>query len=274
MPALQTLLNHLSPFYQTTKTATGSETEPVAHVWADALQDAPAVAKAMWPPGPLNSQQLDLRDPPNNNPTITTVLDKGLLTIMSDIPTFLNFTSNGRFTRYNLANIPFVDTGVDLSVGVNTFVTSKLTEAMGFYAVPGDIMDETTFNADSQCPGPLGKQICNTKNGKYLYWSPTTHRSYELKAKNPPAHVTQMKLGDLMGHINEDGFADPELLFDGNYNCTAEGKAGQAIVNTNEDNSIDVSCVSQLPMYLDCGTACPTTTLVGGICPFGNWRKC
>lgn len=83
-----------------------------------------------------------------------------------------------------------------------------------------------------------------------------------------------MDLPTLMGHIENDNFADPQLLFDGNYNCTAEGKAGGFVVNPGPNGTVDVSCVSQLPMYLECGTPCPPSTQVGGKCPFGYTRRC
>ena len=41
------------------------------------------------------------------------------------------------------------------------------------------------------------------------------------------------------------------VLFDGAYNCTLEGKAGGGLViHVNADGTLDVSCLSVLPMYL------------------------
>lgn len=80
---------------------------------------------------------------------------------------------------------------------------------------------------------------------------------------------------DLVEGVNEKGFADAELLFDGNYNCTAGGRAGGAIVEAVEGREVDVACLSQLPMYLECGRPCPKgAVLVGGLCPFGNVTRC
>ena len=48
------------------------------------------------------------------------------------------------------------------------------------------------------------------------------------------------------------------MLFDGAYDCTLEGKAGgSSVVNVNADGTLDVSCLSVLPMYLPKNTACP-----------------
>lgn len=76
-----------------------------------------------------------------------------------------------------------------------------------------------------------------------------------------------------MDKIDNRGRADAQLLFDGNYNCTIAGNAGRGIAILN-DGGVDASCVSQLPMYLDCTTACPPQNLVDGKCPFGHWQAC
>ncbi len=60
------------------------------------------------------------------------------------------------------------------------------------------------------------------------------------------------------------------VLFDGAYNCTMAGKAGGSVVNLNADGSLDVACLSALPIYLSKGSSCPAGAVqVGGKCPFG-----
>ena len=197
---------------------------------------------------------------------------------MSDVPTFLAFASNGSFAIPSQAIVPIADTSTDLSIGVNTFLTSKLMESQGFYAVPGEIMDAAVFNAsENGCTGPVGT-LCTTKDWRMVYWSPTTHRSYRLLAKGR----SQITYESLMDGVNIYRFADVELLFDGAYNCTRQGRAGTAIVDVAGVNGtaaggggVDVSCLSQLPMYLDCGTPCPEgAVFMEGKCPFGNSRRC
>ncbi len=232
----------------------------------------------MWPSHPLNAQKLDLTWINSSAPITSTLLDRGLLKLMSDIPTFLAFASNGSFAIPSQAIVPIADTSTDLSIGVNTFLTSKLMESQGFYAVPGEIMDAAAFNAsENGCTGPVGT-LCTTKDWRMVYWSPTTHRSYRLLAKG----TSQITYESLMDGVNIYRFADVELMFDGAYNCTRHGRAGTAIVDVAGVNrtavgggGVDVTCLSQLPMYLDCGTPCPEgAVFVEGKCPFGNWARC
>ena len=76
--------------------------------------------------------------------------------------------------------------------------------------------------------------------------------------------------------IANNKLADFDFLYDGNYNCTAAGKAGGHVLNIGDDGTLDVSCMSQLPIYLSCSpkAECPTTVLVGGKCPFGYDGSC
>ncbi|KAL8776453.1 MAG: hypothetical protein Q9213_008270 [Squamulea squamosa] len=155
---------------------------------------------------------------------------------MSDIPAFLAFASNGSFVDPSKVFVPLADTDVDLSVGINTFVTSKFMQAQGLYAVPGEIMNASTYATKNGCPDPTGT-ICFNEDERMLYWSPATHRSYELEYKGKP----RISRGALLDGIDKYGYADAELLFDGNYNCTMKGRAGQAIVDvaTNRTDAVD-----------------------------------
>ena len=59
-------------------------------------------------------------------------------------------------------------------------------------------------------------------------------------------------------------------LFDGPDKCTLDGKAGGSAVNVTKDGSLDVACLSSLPIYLSKGSSCPGGAVqVGGKCPFG-----
>ena len=63
---------------------------------------------------------------------------------------------------------------------------------------------------------------------------------------------------------------DLPVLFDGAYNCTFAGQAGGSVVSFNKDGSLDMACLSVLPMYVGKGGGCPDgAVLVGGKCPFG-----
>lgn len=95
---------------------------------------------------------------------------------------------------------------------------------------------------------------------------------------NSPTSPTQLEqlVGEastfgLMSFI-ESSAAYMPVLFDGSYNCTLAGKAGGASINVNDDGSLNVACLSALPIYLDDGTPCPDGAVqVGGKCPFGYY---
>ncbi|KAL8735727.1 MAG: hypothetical protein Q9181_002710 [Wetmoreana brouardii] len=208
---------------------TARKTSEVASVWASALQAAPAVAKELFPTGQDNSQQipLDVVEAPNNS--IGGLLEGALNFTLSDVPAFLAFANHGRFSKDTFPNVPSFDAPADLNVGMNTFVVSKFMGRDGIYAMPGDIID--SLSAD-QCSSINGTLCRTSSNGKVFYWSPATHRQYELRSKkgNPA-------LPDLMDKIENQGYADSQLLFDGSYNCTAAGNSGAAIANLGKDGT-------------------------------------
>ena len=73
----------------------------------------------------------------------------------------------------------------------------------------------------------------------------------------------------LIGQAQATTEVDLPVLFDGAYNCTFQGHASGSVVNLNADGSLDMACLSVLPMYLN-GGACPDGAVwVDGKCPFG-----
>ncbi|KAL8996727.1 MAG: hypothetical protein Q9169_003842 [Polycauliona sp. 2 TL-2023] len=217
-------------------TAWNTRTAGVAALWSAALQAAPAVREAMFSNVTLNLQQQPLyatRPVLSDKDSTGGLLTDGLRLIMSNITTFLDFTSEGRFTDDGYPYIP-IDGDFDIATGVQTFVLSRLMQSDTYYAVPLNIVERAEYES-----------ISAANKNNYYYWSPSTHRMYELFNKGGAAIDTWI-LGD---HIMNDGWGDAQLLFDGSYNCTAAGNAGAAIVNEKpNDGGIDVSCVSQLPM--------------------------
>ncbi|KAL8644273.1 MAG: hypothetical protein Q9210_007336 [Variospora velana] len=226
---------------------------PIARLWSSAIRAAPKVQELLWGSDPAaNAQQQSLQITRTNGTNAYYLLQEALAHILSDIPSFLAFADEGRFVS---GTDPTFPPELDLAAGVNTFVLSKLMQMNDMYAVPGPIVNETAYDA-----------FVAANARSVFYWSPSTRRQYELRAKGN----TKIQLRTLLDRVVNSGWADPQLLFDGNYNCTAAGWAGTSIVNrVGVVGGGDVACLSQLPMYLDKGTACPADVPVGGICPFG-----
>ncbi len=63
---------------------------------------------------------------------------------------------------------------------------------------------------------------------------------------------------------------DLPVLFDGAYNCTLAGRAGGSVVSLNADSSLNMACLSVLPMYVNKGRCPAGAVWVGGKCPFGG----
>ncbi|KAL8987135.1 MAG: hypothetical protein Q9177_003632 [Variospora cf. flavescens] len=229
------------------------EIAPIARLWSSAIRAAPKVQEILWSRNPAanaQNQSLETNRPIGNN--IDDLIQEALKHIMSDIRSFLAFAAEGRFaSNYN----PEFPSELDIAAGINTFVLSKLMQKAEMYAVPGPIVNKTTYEAFD---------AANERS--VSFWSPSTQRQYELRAKNHG----KIKPRTLLDDVVDRGLADPQLLFDGNYNCTWAGWAGESIVNrVGVVGGGDVACLSQLPMYLEKGTPCPTDVRVGGKCPFG-----
>lgn len=107
-----------------------------------------------------------------------------------------------------------------------------------------------------------------------FYWSSVTQRQYQVSsAGTPAANDATDPSAALTLYENLQGLNLP-VSFDGAYDCTLEGKAGgSSVVNVTADGTLDVSCLTVLPMYLPKNTACPQGAVtVDGNCPFGCER--
>ncbi|KAL8704763.1 MAG: hypothetical protein Q9225_008066, partial [Loekoesia sp. 1 TL-2023] len=217
-----------------------SEIQPIAQLWSDALQAAPAVQQVLWPTNATDNSQTVQLSNVQSTETIGSLLENALRLILSDVDTFLAFAGNGRFVTEDIPGIipSMLGKDFDIFTGVHTFVTSKLMQGHDIFATPGDIVDQSPFESNTDCVASISSG-CTTRDGRVFYWSPSTHRQYELRYKSNRWNVN---LPDLIQHIGNDNFADPQLLFDGNYNCTAEGKAGGYVVNPGPNGTVDVSC--------------------------------
>ncbi|KAL8687472.1 MAG: hypothetical protein Q9218_006364 [Villophora microphyllina] len=220
--------------------ATGTTSEGLnedAAIWTGALQSALHLAQTMFPEGHDNQQQIKLNGETQPQTNIPTLLAAGLNLTLSDVSTFLAVTQNGRFVGSDgLLTVRDDNSLSNLNVGLNTFVTSKLMQEAGIFATPGDVVAPAS---DAECSS-LNGTLCRTTNGRIYFWSPATHRQYELRS----TRATPLALPDLMDKIMNLGWADPQLLFDGNYNCTIAGNAGKEIAIV-DGGKVDVSC------YLD-----------------------
>ncbi|KAL8992963.1 MAG: hypothetical protein Q9169_006695 [Polycauliona sp. 2 TL-2023] len=242
---------------------------------AISLQQAPGVARAMWPSGDdlARSIQIGALSDLAKNVTVEmgNTLSRGLKLLMTDIPTFVTFADQGRYI-----NVPPIDPNAiknDLALTLQTYLVSESMGQNGYYAVPMAVMTKEEFDAIGDAAPSCTLRGCRQpdRTKSQTYWSPESGRQYRLEKTGETAYITQA-----MNSIKENNWAYLPLLFDGAYNCTAHAQVDDPqVVHVNFDGTLDLGCISKLPMKLYCGTECPTTERKeDGSCPFEYTENC
>lgn len=189
--------------------------------------------------------------------------------IMSDMPTFVKFVESGKYSGERSYSLPNQTVGLDIAL--KTYIVSSAMLGNKWWASPrighferedfDGCLDENNVCCESCDQGG------ELENNMATYWSPDTKRSYGLHRSGDgptPYEMTQALVNNQWAPLN--------ILFDGAFNCTAEGNAGTNNINFNFDGSLNVACISQLPMFAGCkvyNSKCPAP-LLNGTCPFDN----
>ena len=224
-------------------------TSPPVVIFNQALQQSPNVASAMWP-STLNTATDTLKNlasaPIANSASFGPILTAGLQLIMNDVGTFIAFAGNGLFsTPMPSTNEPSAYTS-GFTGALDTYILSEILAKNSISATPGSIV-----TADP-CPSA---PVCTSS-----YWSPVTGRQYSF---------TGSRTASLINEAVATMEVDLPVLFDGAYNCTLAGQAGGSVVSLKADGSLNMACLSVLPMYVG-KSGCPGGAVwVDGKCPFG-----
>ena len=206
------------------------------------------------------------------------LLGQALKLIMSDVPTFNAWAADGRFSGSASFSVPSPAPGITSAFA--TYVAGEVLYQAKFSATPiSKILANQTFQQGRTCT-PLG-DVCKDSDNKAYYRSPATNVEYRFNEPSNwarttgPQAVIEQQFGfeasayGLLDYLEGSNVYMP-VLFDGAYNCTLENKAGGSAVNLNADGSLDVACLSALPIYLVKDTICPgQTVLANAYCPFG-----
>ena len=230
----------------------GPELSGLAGLAADtlvtALQDAPSVAQAIWPSGTEDSQSEQLANLDSYlsqiDQNFTDQITDGLHIIMSDVPSFNGFASNGSFSGPNNLSLP-ADSDI-LALGLRTFILSTAMSANEWYSVflddktMADIASsvsgwDCTFNSNNICT-----DSANTTN---IFYSNSTARAYFLLDGSHSSSPTSV-----INEIVSKQWSDLELLFDGAYNCSTalDGSGIGKPLNLFNGTSLNFACMSQL----------------------------
>ena len=273
----------------------------IANIVNVGIQQAPGVAKAIWPAGTASSQNFQIGDLQSAlgklDSDLSDRINSGLQVIMSDVPSFLAFASNGSFSGSSLPSLPAQTDS--LNIGFKTYLlttamahndwrgswTNLQTQSTGpqsnslvTFGPPNttQISQSLAFGCDFQSNGVcVGNGKVSNHPKDWAEWpSPQTNRSWVMDQcchKNKPtsADLTQSILSNRWGALG--------TIFDGGYNCTAAaGSRGgnKPVVNISDNGLLDMSCVSQLPIMIGCNQACPVPPSNGGKCAFIVWDGC
>ena len=222
---------------------------PPVVIFNQALKQSPNVATTMWPSPPNSATETvsNLATSALQDKSVTAPIVNALQLIMSDVGTFIAFAGDGLFsTPFSQGDKP-LGYSSGFTGALDTYILSEMLAGNSKSATPGQIV------ATNPCPN--GTPSCDT-----LYWSPVTQRQYTFSDSGMAGLISNVQ-----GRLD----VDLPTLFDGAYNCTFAGQAGGSVVSLQADNSLNVACLSVLPMYIQ-GDCPEGATQVDGKCPFGS----
>ena len=233
----------------TASIATLAPDSPPVVIFNQALKQSPNVAAKMWPSPPNSATETvaNLASGALQDKSVMTPISNALQLIMSDVGTFIAFAGDGIFsTPFSQGDEPFgYKSG--FTGALDTYILSEMLAGKSMSATPGQIV------ATNPCS--TGNALCDT-----YYWSPVTQRQYTFSDSSMFSLITKVQ-----GTLE----VDLPTLFDGAYNCTFAGQAGGSVVSLQADNSLNVACLSVLPIYIQ-GNCPEGATQVDGKCPFGS----
>lgn len=233
-------------------------------VFVTALQQAPGVAKAIWPADTEDSQTIQLANIDAELASVqqnfTTGVVNALATVMSDVPSFIAFAQDGAFSGPDQVSLP--DDTTSLGSALNTYVLSTAMTANGMHALPILASSKASVESTGSCTFDDTNNICVSPDNYYSYFfSEATSIAYLLSGP-----------GDLLSDIVTNHWAPLEALFDGAYNCALKGGGQGKPLTFFTDNQLDWSCVSQLKLC-SCIVPCPFP-LISGQCSIPPCGSC
>ena len=252
----------------------GPELEGAASVaasaFSSAIQQAPGVAKAIWPSGTANSETVQIGDLQSKlgsvDSDLSDRLQSGLQMLMSDVGAFTGFASQGSFSGQVIPSLP--NETETLNIGLKTFILTTAMDHNEWSVYWGPSFTDGLLNtAQSQADNfgctiePNG--VCDTPTGKgksgqpkgWAEWSSTvTNRSF-----SPQKYFAKSSAGPsssaVMSAITSNQWSTLPLVFDGSYNCSqVHAPADRTpVISANGDGSLDFSCLGQLQTNSGCG---------------------
>lgn len=149
------------PQYLTSNDFLGGAAAAIAPIFLKAIQQAPAVARIIWPIGSVQREIIEIGDLQNQLETVVAALEpriaQALATVMgknqTDISAFLAFAKEGDFSRPRDQFPDIVNDTSGLLVGFTTFLVSEALVLDDWHAVAS--IDTDPFglsNKSASCP--------------------------------------------------------------------------------------------------------------------------
>ena len=246
-----------------------------AKAFVQSLQNTQAVGfKLFGVPYDVHDYMTTMNDLASDSGKAGSLLQLAFSLIMTHVPTFSMWAAHGLYSGATTAlSVP--PAAVGITSAFTTYLVGEALSQSHFSATPASTtVTKEAFQNGRTCT-TLG-DVCKDSSGKTYYWSQAFQTQYQInEPSNWASHSTIPQLGieanayGLLEYIETTDAYMP-VLFDGAYNCTLEGKAGGSSVDINSDGSLDVACLSSLPIYFAKGSPCPNGAVyVDGKCPFG-----
>lgn len=199
--------------------------------FTQALRQAPDVAAAIWPSKLDTTDTISTATLPDwllngANQSVITSLEAGLDVIMNDAGTFIAFAGEGVFSHSPVSTAATFDQTGALAA-LNTYLVSEILRTNSISVTARQI------EVSSGC----GTDLCTES-----YWSPVTGRQYYYTGGET--------VYDFLQQMADNKGLNLPVLFDGAYNCTVAGTVGESIVSINPDSTLNVGCLSALPVTL------------------------
>ena len=256
-------------------------TRTAAQVLTISLQQAPSTAKALWPTGTQSSQSIQIgnleTELGNSTNQLAAMINDAVQLLMSDVPTFVKFCEGGQWSSSQSLSLPSKVEGLDYAL--RTYMTSEVMAQNGWAATPKVGPYQTLQDVENNVAGGNGfgcqmgnNSVCTNSYGGAYYWSQATGNVYSFYATDQKK--VQVTPYQLLQDTVTNNWAILEVLFDGSFNCTKSGNYGSSVVNFNWDGTLNIACISQLPMAGGCSLPWCPVPMVNGVCPFQQSSLC
>lgn len=244
-------------------------TAAIGTVLLTGLQNAPGVAKVIWPSGTTDTQNIQIAQLDSYvaqlNADLTNSLNAGLELIMSDMASFIGFAKSGAFSGSVAPSLAKETNGLD--VALKTYVVTLAIAGNGYrgtaygsttaaaFEAGSDHCDlrlfgcTCTLNSNNICKASSPLSGSSTLGGQAWYWDSSTGNLFSLKGESPP-----IAEDTLLEDIISNGWSSLPLIFDNGAKCTAAGQT-QNPMRLNMDGTLNWDCVSQLSLtaFTPCG---------------------